>query len=147
MSSTVVDIADALAEALNDEMTLPVTARRRIQPTFDSAVSSAMEIVVVPKAFPSIAMETRKGVRYDVQVDVAVYKKVDDADEDVPPLLELLESMMQHCFQSNRIGTIGYAALIELSNSPIYSVELLRTKRVFLGVFTATYAVVRNIVP
>ena len=136
--ATVVDIADAVKDALNAaEWSRPVTAERLFRPRFELAEMHSLHVSVVPRGVEMSAAGRGLDQR-DVQIDVAVQKKLDD-DAEVAGLLGLVEQIADFVRHTRRFGP---AVWVRTENEPIYSVEHLGELRQFTSVLTLTCRVV-----
>lgn len=136
--SVIVDIADAVKDALSAaELSRPVTAERLFRPRFELSEMHSLHVSVVPRGV-EIAAAGRGLDQRDVQIDVAVQKKLGD-DAEVPALLGLVEEIADLVRHTRRFGP---AVWVRTENEPLYSVEHLGELRQFTSVLTLTCRVV-----
>ena len=75
--SVIVDVAEAVKTELNEhEFSQAFTAERHYRPIFDLKDMKDLHVTVVPKGV-MLATAGRDRAQHDVQVDVAVQRKVD----------------------------------------------------------------------
>ena len=142
----VVALAEALVEALNGgSFSQEFTARRYYRPVFDLAEMQELHVSVVPKAL-QIAAAGRDRNQHDYEIDVAVQKKVADAEgeasAEVDALMTLVEEIADH-LRFKRLKGYPGAAWVRTQNDPIYAAEHLEQMRQFTSVLTVTYRVLR----
>jgi hypothetical protein len=78
--SLVIDIADALADALNGKaFSMEFEAARDYRPVLELQDMKTLHVSVVPKGVV-MAPADRSRVQHDVEVDVLVQKKLDAGD-------------------------------------------------------------------
>ena len=145
--SLIAQIADAVVSELNapgTEFEGEFTAERHYRPRFEVATGALDElrVSVVPRGI-SIEKATRAGDLHDVQIDVAIQKKLDDES---PPALDALMNTVQQVadhVRGRRLSAFEDAAWRRIENEPIYAVDHLDELRVFTSVLTLTYRVLR----
>lgn len=142
MSALVVDIAEAVKDALNDAQLLSVspfsqsfTAERKALPLFKLDDMDTLHVTVVPREL-EISLETRAKDTHEVKVDVAIQQQVDSIETtDVDPLLALVQEIADYL---NRKAMSG-AHWLKTENKPIYAPDHLHEKNQFTSVLTLTY--------
>ena len=151
--SVIVDIADALSDDLNDEgndFSMDFTAARAYQALLELSEMKDLHVTVVPKGVV-LAPADRSRVQHDVQVDIAVQKKLGPASDDeeeydeqaeLNGLMGLVEEIADF-LKFRRLGSQPTAAWVKTDNDPIYSQDHLERLRQFTSVLTVTYRVVR----
>jgi len=151
--SVIMDIADALADALNDEgndFSMEFAAARAYQALLELPEMKDLHVTVVPKGV-ALAPADRSRVQHDVQVDIAVQKKLGPATDDeeeydeqaeLDGLMGLVEELSDF-LKFRRLGSQPTAAWVKTENDPIYSQDHLERLRQFTSVLTVTYRVVR----
>ena len=150
--SVIMDIADALADALSDEgndFSLEFTAARAYQALLELPEMKDLHVTVVPKGV-ALAPADRSRVQHDVQVDIAVQKKLGptsdeeeyDEQAELDGLMGLVEELSDF-LKFRRLGSQPTAAWVKTENDPIYSQDHLERLRQFTSVLTVTYRVVR----
>ena len=138
----VTDIADAVvAELAGGEFSQSFTPERRVLPEFELPDLKDLQVTVVPRGV-EIRAATRGMSWYDVQVDVAVQRKIADADEDVPALCGLVEEIADF-LRGWRFVEEPSAVWVSIVNEPVYSPEHLAEKRLFTSVLTVTYRLMK----
>jgi hypothetical protein len=134
--SDIPTIADAVVAALNGHsFSQPFTARRAYLPVYDLKDMDSLHVTVVPKG---VEMTTagRGFAQSDVQIDVAVQKRLDPADNaQIDALMGLVQEIAEFVRSTGRFGD---AAWVKTENSPIYSQEHLGELRQFTSVLTVT---------
>jgi len=141
--AVVTDIADAVVQELNGHtFSQALTAVRHYRPIFDLAQMQDLHVTVVPKGL-AIERLDRSRNQHDVQVDIAVQKKCQAADNaELDPLMALVEEIADF-FRLRRLTAWPEAVWIRTENVPIYAPEHLDELRQFTSVLTLTFRVVR----
>ena len=141
--AVVTDIADAVVTELNAHtFSQAFTAQRHYRPIFDLAEMQDLHVTVVPKGL-AIERLDRSRNQHDVQVDIAVQKKCQAADNaELDPLTALVEEIADF-FRLRRLTVCPEAVWIRTENAPIYAPEHLDELRQFTSVLTLTFRVVR----
>ena len=148
--SVIVDIADALAEALNgNDFSVEFTAARAYQALLELPEMKDLHVTVVPKGVVMAPVD-RSRVQHDIEVDIAVQKKLGPASDDeeydeqaeLDGLMGLVEELSDF-LKFRRLGSQPTAAWVKTDNDPIYSQDHLERLRQFTSVLTLTYRVVR----
>jgi len=137
----ITDIADAVVTELNAEtFSMEFTAARLYRPDFELPEMKDLHVTVVPHGL-EMTTAGRALSQHDVQIDVAVQKKLDAADNsEIDSLMGLVEELAEF-FRTKR--QFGDAFWLRTENSPIYSQEHLGELRQFTSVLTATLRVVK----
>jgi hypothetical protein len=142
--STVIEIADAVVTALSGHaFGQPFTAQRCYVPAFDLKDMKDLHVTVVPRGL-EMSTATRSLLQDDVQIDVAVQKKlpVDTSGDKVA--IDALMSLVQEVADFIRAtGRFGDAVWVKTENKPIYSPEHLEQLRQFTAVLTLTLRAMR----
>ncbi|MCC6910060.1 MAG: hypothetical protein IT430_19165 [Phycisphaerales bacterium] len=139
--STLVALADAVAASLNGaSFSMPFTAQRLHQPSFDLADLATLRVSVVPKS-QTITTASRGNSFFDCAVDVGVQKKVAD-DAEVDGLLDLVEEIADH-LRLKRLDEYPSAAWLSIEHEPVVAAEHLDQNRQLTSVLTVTYRVKR----
>ena len=140
--SVIMDIADALADALNSkEFSVEFEAVRDYRPVLELQDMKTLHVSVVPKGV-TMAPADRNRVQHDVEVDVLVQKKLDAGDaEELDALMSLVEEIAGF-LKFKRLESLG-ASWVKTANEPIYAPDHLSELRQFTSVLTLTYRVVR----
>ncbi|HOF17727.1 MAG TPA: hypothetical protein PK082_02365 [Phycisphaerae bacterium] len=147
-----IDVAEALKTAVNGgEFSAAFEAVRAYAPRFDLAELADLHVTVVPRGV-ALSVAARKLSQTDVQVDLAVQKKL-SADSAANPALELaeLDALMDLSQEIGefvaRLGRLeipgGVAVWTATENAPVYAIEHLREFRQFTGVLTFTFRAMR----
>lgn len=142
----VIEVADAVVAAINASP--PVTggsvspAQRHYRPQFELSELKSTRITVVPKAIVITGL-ARSSNQHDCSVDIAVQKKLSAADaSEIDPLM-LLTQELSDLLRLTRLPSMPTALWIRTENSPLYALEHLENQRVFTGLLTVTYRVMR----
>jgi hypothetical protein len=141
----IVELADAVAaEIVRMPDVRCAVAARLILPRFELAEMSALHISVVPKA-DVLGTFTRGEVQHDFDIDVAVQKRIHPVQEEieveVPVLLALVDDIADHLHR-RKLDAASWANWIKATNDPVYSLEELKERGLFLSLLTITYRVV-----
>jgi len=143
--SVIADIADAVVAELNAPgepgFSMPFTAERLYRPDFELSDMKNLHVSVVPR---SLEMTTagRALSQHDVQIDLAVQKKLGAADNaEIDALMGLVEELAEFLRTTRQFGD---AVWVRTENSPVYSQEHLGELRQFTSVLTATLRVVKT---
>ena len=135
--ATIIDIADAVAAALNGHtFSQPFAAQRAYLAAFELKELKDLRVAVVPKG---VEMTTAgRGIsQSDVQIDVGVLKKLVSADNaEIDALMGLVQEIAEFV---RATGRLGGAAWVRSENLPIYSTEHLAEMRQFTSVLTLTF--------
>jgi len=143
--SLITDIADAVVAELNAPgapgFSMPFTAERLYRPDFELPEMKDLHVTVVPHGL-EMTTAGRGLSQHDVQIDVAVQKKLDAADNtEIDALMGLVEEIAE-LFRTKR--QFSDAAWLRTENSPVYSQEHLGELRQFTSVLTVTLRTVRT---
>ena len=140
--SVIVDIADALTEALNSkEFSVEFEAARDYRPVLELQDMKALHVSVVPKGV-TMAPADRSRVQHDVEVDVLVQKKLDAGDADELDALMSLVEEIAGFLKFKRLESVG-ALWVKTVNEPIFAPDHIEQLRQFTSVLTVTYRVTR----
>ncbi|HUW99868.1 MAG TPA: hypothetical protein VMY35_02735 [Phycisphaerae bacterium] len=142
-------IRSDIAEAVKDELaaaagmlgiTQAVIARTRV-PLYDLADLGVIHLTVVGRSFEQ-ERASRADVQTDVEIDIAVQKKVpSDQPSEIDPLADLVEAVIA-LFQDLELAGCPDAVWIRTANPVMYIPEHLDEKRLFTSVITLSYRVV-----
>ncbi len=139
--STLTALADAVKQSLNGaSFSMPFTAERLHQPSFNLAELATLRVSVVPKS-QAIATASRGNSFFDCAIDVGVQKKVAD-DAEVDDLLDLVEEIADH-LRLKRLEQYPSAAWLSIEHDPVVAAEHLDQNRQLTSVLTVTYRVKR----
>jgi len=138
----IADIADAVVTELNaGSFSVPFTAERLYRPDFELADMKDLHVSVVPHGL-EMSTAGRALSQHDVQIDLAVQKKLDAADNaEIDALMGLVEELAEFLRTKRQFGD---AVWVRTENSPVYSQEHLGELRQFTSVLTATLRVVKT---
>jgi len=141
--SVITDIAEAVKDALNGgTFSEAFEADRHYQPFFELKEMKALHVTVVPKGV-AVVSGTRGKNQHDYEIDVAVQKKLDAADNaEIDPLMMLVDELADF-FRFKRLEGYPLAAWVKTENAPVYAREHLEQMRQFTSVLTLTFRVVR----
>lgn len=141
--AVVAAIAQAVTEELNAAgAALPATflAERAYEPVYDAEELKALRVTVVPRAL-SIEQVNRAAAANEVQVDVAVQRKLDaPTPAAVDPLLELIEAIVAY-LRGRRLAAAPGAAWVRAAIAPLWEPQMLRDARILTAVATVTYRI------
>jgi len=137
------NIAQAVADKLNGSaFSMPFTAERAYRPAFELQDMKDLHVTVVPRGIASSVLD-RGRAREDVQIDIAVQKKVStDAPGDLDPLMALVQEISDALRGAN-LPTAPEAMWVKAANEPVFAQEHLQEMRQFTSVLTVTYRVAR----
>ena len=140
--SLIVDIADALATALNGkEFSMEFEAARDYRPVLELQDMKTLRVSVVPKGV-TMAPADRSRVQHEVEVDVLVQKKLEAGDAtELDALMSLVEEIAGF-LKFKRLESAG-ALWLKTANDPIFAPDHIDQFRQFTSVLTVTYRVVR----
>jgi hypothetical protein len=138
----IADIADAVVAELNaGSFSVPLTAERLYRPDFELPDMKDLHVSVVPHGL-EMSTAGRALCQHDVQIDLAVQKKLDAADNaEIDALMGLVEELAEFLRTKRQFGD---AVWVRTENSPVYSQEHLGELRQFTSVLTATLRVVKT---
>jgi hypothetical protein len=146
--ATIIDIADAVVAELNGvdapkfgEPPAGLNAQRAYRPVFALEEMDDLHVTVVPRGVEMTAAN-RTQVQRDVQIDIAVQKRlsVDDELAQADALMALVEQIAEHFRHKRRAGP--QAVWIRTDNEPIFAPEHLDQLRQFNSVLTLTFRVI-----
>ena len=146
----VIETADAVVAQINASTLIPgglpsgdlLPAQRSYRPQFDLSELKTCRISVVPKAIV-ISGLARTSNQHDCSVDIAIQKKLTNADAaELDPLL-LLVQQIADLLRLSRLTAMPTALWVKTENNPIYALEHLENQRVFTSLLTVTYRVMR----
>ncbi len=140
MSGIIATLADEVVAQLNGhEFSMALTAQWLYRPDFELSEMQDLHVTVVPRAL-EMTTSGRALSQQDIQIDVAVQKKLTAADNaEIDALMDLIEEIAEF-FRATR--QFGQAVWVRTENSPIYSQEHLGELRQFISVLTVTLRVV-----
>nr|DAQ58219.1 MAG TPA: hypothetical protein [Caudoviricetes sp.] len=75
----------------------------------------------------------RRDTQKDYRIDIGLLSRA--TEDDVGPLVEKLEGLAKRFVG----GSVNGLACVDVRHDPLYSVELLREKRLFVGVLKLTF--------
>lgn len=141
--AVITDIANAVIAALNaGTFSQTFTAERQYLPIFELEDVKGLRVTVVPKGV-AIQSAGRNNNQHDVDIDVAVQKKLTKTDDtEIDPLMTLVEELADH-FRLKRLTTYPNAIWTKTQNEPVYAQEHLDQFRTFTSVLTLTFRVIR----
>jgi len=142
---TVIDIADAITQALNGHsFSQSFTARRCYVPTFDLKEMKDLHVTVVPRGV-EMATVSRSMVQHDARIDIGIQQKLPaDTAGDMATIDALMGLVEEVADFVRATGRFGGAAWVKTENMPIYSPEHLEQLRQFTSVLTLTLLVMRD---
>lgn len=140
--SVITDIADAVVADLNaGSFSQSFNAERDYLPVFELDDIKDLRVTVVPKGI-AIQATGRNSNQHDVEIDIAVQKKLTKTDAtEIDPLMALVEEIADR-FRFKRF-TSPDAVWIRTQNEPVYAQEHLDQFRVFTSLLTLTFRIIR----
>lgn len=149
----VVAIADAVTSHLaGGTYTTPIQPARLFRPIAKAEELTTPKVSVVPKAVDEIAQASRVQNQFTVSIDIAVQRKLTAADDaEVLPLFalvsQIVDRLRNQSFEIVDPGPIGGAMVrvywLRIANSPLFIPEHWDQQRIFTGLLTSTYRVMR----
>ena len=142
--SAIIPITDAVVAALNSgTFSQPFTARRLYVPNFDLKDMKDLHVSVVPRGV-ELSTASRSLLQHDVQIDVAVQKKLpQDTTDDMAVIDELMGLVQEIADVLRAVGRFGDTLWVKTENKPVYSPEHLSQLRQFSSVLTLTLRMLR----
>jgi len=145
--STITAIADAVVAELNGvaagTFSQPFVARRLYVPNFDLKDMKDLHVSVVPRGV-ELSTASRSLLQHDVQIDVAVQKKLPaDTSNDQAVTDELMGLVQEIADFLRNVGHFGDAQWVKTENKPVYSSEHLEQLRQFSSVLILTLRMLR----
>ena len=149
MSAAIIDIANAVADAINGQTFSPpydafLQAERLYLPDFKLTEITELKVVVVANSRASTLASRGRIQEMGYDIDIGFMKKLQapiDSPEtqgDVDALLQLVEEVGDFLLQMNNLPGLD-ATAIAMSNTPIYGPQELEQRAEFLSVLTLTY--------
>ena len=142
MSSTVIDIADAVTASLNGSTFSPsFTAVRKYVPVSDYADMEKLQVTVVPRTV-DITRADRLKDYFETTVDIGIQQRV-EADDTVrvDMLMLLVEAIID--FLRSKALTSPVASWRRITNDPVYAFTELDENQHFTSIVTVVYLVRR----
>ena len=145
--STITAIADAVVAELNGvaagTFSQPFTAMRLYVPNFDLKDMKDLHVSVVPRGV-ELSTASRSLLQHDVQIDVAVQKKLPaDTAGDMVATDGLMGLTQEIADFLRAVGRFGDAQWVKMENKPVYSSEHLEQLRQLTSVLTLTLRMLR----
>lgn len=142
--SKILNIADAMVTAINAAtLSQTLTAVRVYVPKFDTESADEYQVKIAPKADGrEPGGQTQDAAT--LMVDIGVFKRLAEFTTDAAELAEVDEALelcdeLRAVVNRKRLIGVESAICTSIVQDPIYSVELLDEKRVFLTVLTCTF--------
>ena len=144
--SVIANIAEAVKVDLNSapegRFSQTFDATRMYVPIYELPDMKTLRVTVVPKAL-GVTPTSRSESQHDYEIDVAVQKKLVNADAaEIDPLMTLVEEIADF-FSARRPSTFRTAMCVGVVNEPIYSAEHIEQLRQFTSLLTLTFRVMR----
>lgn len=141
-----VRIADAVTYALNTTFAGDFVAQRRYVPKFRLEELGSLKVSVCPLT-KTTALADRDSVFSDVSIQILFHKQTDpDELSDNDGLMQLIQIVDDH-LRKHPLISASDAKWIGSANgddsSPMFSIQDMEERRVFVGVLTVTYRVRR----
>jgi hypothetical protein len=141
--AVILEIADAVVAELNSaSFSLPFTAVRHYQPTFDLMEMKTLHVSVVPRSLLAANAVDRNQASVDYLIDVGVQQKTDMSQAALDSLMALVEEIADH-FRGKPLAGYPVARCMVVKNEPIYFPDHLERLRQFTSVVTLTFRVWR----
>ena len=141
MSAMLAAIADAVVAKLNAANFMQeFTAVRTWQPAFELKDMQTLKVTVVPHSRETEKL-SRSAQISTCQVDVAVQKKLDKADNDEIDALVALVAEIEALFAFCELPGPPKAVWVKTENKPVVAQEHLAELRQFTSVVTLTFKV------
>ena len=139
MSSTAIDVADAVMHELNlGEFSLSFTAERLLLPSFELADLANVKVSVVPRAI-AVTSAGRALAQYDLGVDVGVQRRLNSPpDDDVEALSGLVEELTAYLRQ-RPLSLQPAIHWVRSEIDPLYDLKHAVERRTFTSVLKLTY--------
>ena len=139
--SIITDVAQAVTDELNGAtFSQPFTAERQYLPVFELPDMKVLHVTVAPRGIAISALD-RGRCQHDVQIDIAVQKKITtDTPAEIDPLMALVQEIADF-FKLRQLVSLPAAVWIKTENAPIYALEHLQELRQFTSVLTLTFKV------
>lgn len=150
MTAPAVTIANAVVAALNAaDLSVDVTFSRAYVPKFETAGVTALQGKVVPKSDGRAALN-RSQDGATIQIDIGVMKRLQNtiANEvtEIDGLLDVCEEI-KSVVNRQRLTDATDAICTGTAQDPMYSIEDVDGKRVFLAAITATFEIPVEVAP
>lgn len=141
--AVVTDIADAVAAELNSgAFSQPFEAKREYLPRFELPDMKTLQVTVVPKGM-IVTPGTRSRNQHDVEIDVAVQKKLAAEDSaQIDGLMDLVDEIANQ-FRLKRIDGFPLAIWVKTEHDPLYAQEHMDQLGQFTSVLTLTFRLMR----
>ena len=140
--SVIVDVAEAVKTELNEhEFSQAFTAERHYRPVFDLKDMKDLHVTVVPKGV-TLSTAGRDRAQHDVQVDIAVQRKVTGSNDEADSLMALVDEIADF-FRLRRLAEFKDAVWVGTENSPVFAPEHLEQLGQFTSVLTLTFRVLK----
>jgi molybdate-binding protein len=142
MTAPIITLADAVVTALNAAtLSMTFTASRVYVPKFDVAASEDLQVRVVPASDPRTP-ETAATDVGELVIHIGVFKRLTGtvAGEvaEIDALMDLCEEL-RAVVNRQRLTGAEESICTKIAQEPIYSVEEIDAKRVFLTVLACTF--------
>lgn len=144
MSHPVITLADAVVAELNaGTYSQSFTAERAYVPRFDADSGDVLQVQVVPRTDAEAEQTAGIDVR-EIVIQVGIFKRLVDpvAGEvaEIDALMDLCEEIRGE-LNRVRLGETDEAVCVATTHDPIYSMEDIDERRVFLTVLAFTFLV------
>lgn len=143
MSSTTIQIADAVVAELNDaSLSLPFTARRSYLPTYKLEELDELHVTVIAKDVVG-EMVDRSRDNETHRIDVGIQKRLSEiANGTIDPLMQVSREIRDH-LKRRQLTDFPTAAIIGFEHDPVYVPRHLEEHNQFTSVITLSYLVTR----
>lgn len=141
MGATVVEIADAVVDALNAaSLTLAFTAVRSYLPVYQVKDLDELKVAVVPNGF-LMQLASRRGVdQFDFTVDVAIHRRIEATTLAIDPYMSLAEDVVD-LFRGKPLTLASGLVVhcIDAASAPMFDPALLDQQRLFAAAVSLTF--------
>lgn len=139
--ATIVQIADAVVEALNGhEFSRDVTAARSYLPRYTLSDLETTRLSVIPRG-RTTEIDTRGSCQRRLVIEVAIHAKMDahDSADEIDPLVEFAEEVEQFVIAMGAEGATCIEIYPVIEDDGTYDVENLAEVGVFVCAFSAVF--------
>ena len=142
MSSQIAGMCDAVVTKLNAAtLSQPFTAQRLYQPVRGLEEMNELRVSVVPRAI-DLGVQDRNTQRIELDIDIAVQKRVENELSDIDTLLQLVEEIIAELW-SDPVINPPQSRVVAIRNEPLFAPDHLRDLRQFTSVITVTFRVLQ----
>ncbi len=144
MSAIVVEIAEAVADALNGaSLSLPFTVERACVPVYEET-DSDLRVYVTPKPAVVVRPLARGSAMYQYTVWVSIHKRCGRDNAETDPLM-MLSQEISDLFVMKPLTGCPEAKNVPIEDHVPFIASVLDDKGVFVAVLPFTYEVARDL--